>query len=986
MKKLAILCLMLVAFFSVDAKNVSTSARLQIQEIQSLKQQLQLDKFKHQLLLTKQQKIDREKLNPPSRMSAQTNLALAQADRSSIVQTYDQLLREINFTSNAIKSVTNQLQNVRVEQSDPNKRERIKDQLSFTLDHLSTALALQKQRLEELEACKLLSSSIVMQLTNIASQTEMDYQRKSDQARSKALQNLLLTTQMQRQHWMDKQRSIVSNLARLEHQKDFSEISHVHQEILLFEAQEMIGFLDMDMQIAQLNDKTHDLERLHLSEQSQHLNQGIKQAKSILDSINFLLSRITSRKSLVQEHADILTNVHKGSDVSNIGYQVDLSILNSIRNQYKQREETLQILSDKTHIQEDEMDKQITQVIAKRQGLPLLEWSSWVALADQVSFLPRALVTNLTKLVAQFELALAQTSIIPLLLIHSILMMLAYLGLRLRVSLDSVLGTVRYRRSNTTSNIIYVGLSILDQNYFSILIALLFFAYANGLDIPASNYYLTLCLLVIWFCYRAITGVARIILAETLTVESETDWDFYHRLNVTFSLGALITALTVMTNQLHISAEVADLFNRFYMLILLGLSGVLFKARNLLPQLIENSLQQKKPYVLLATRLLCMFIPFGLFTNAMIGLMGYIDLAWNMAFYQLALLMVVLYYVIVKGVLLDFIDLLSDLAIRYLEHGFILSEAFLNPVIMLVRLGVFFSSMALLFWFYGWDSHSFVVMQLMHVLYYPLFESFAFSVKLINIIVFIVLVSVIYWIAKWSREFSYRWFFSHVSDLGLRNTFSVFTQYLLVSVFALASLRSLGIDFTALSYILGGLAFGLGFGLRDLASNLINGMVILMERPVRVGDLISIGTYEGEVTSIGLRAMTLRSWDHMEVMIPNSEPFNHAFINWTHQDSVVRTVFPVKVHRMDDPVRVRDIILEVLQTMDSVMKDPEPEVLMKQIEDSLIEFEVRYFMNLQLNTRVRVRSEVMFAIWERFKNEGIRPPYPQQEVTLRQES
>ena len=128
----------------------------------------------------------------------------------------------------------------------------------------------------------------------------------------------------------------------------------------------------------------------------------------------------------------------------------------------------------------------------------------------------------------------------------------------------------------------------------------------------------------------------------------------------------------------------------------------------------------------------------------------------------------------------------------------------------------------------------------------------------------------------------------------MRNSLSVFTQYLVIVIGFFFSFRMLGFDFTGLSLVLGGLAVGMGFGLRDFANNIIGGLMLLIERPVREGDLITLGDYEGRVAHIGIRAMRICSWDNMEVLIPNAETFNKPFTNWTHQDSIVRTVIPLK--------------------------------------------------------------------------------------------
>jgi potassium efflux system protein len=198
------------------------------------------------------------------------------------------------------------------------------------------------------------------------------------------------------------------------------------------------------------------------------------------------------------------------------------------------------------------------------------------------------------------------------------------------------------------------------------------------------------------------------------------------------------------------------------------------------------------------------------------------------------------------------------------------------------------------------------------------------------------------------------------------------------------ALRFLGIDFKALTFVATAFAFGVGLGLRDLVNNFACGFLLLLERPLRVGDIVSINDCEGEVMHIGGRAITVRTWDHMEVIVPNAEIFSKSFTNWTAKDSIVRTVISIKINRHDSPQDVQAVIHQVLDHHKDVLIDPAPEVFLKELADGLSEFEVRYFINLrQIKSRVGLRSEVLMAIWEAFERHGIQPPYPHHEIHVK---
>ena len=152
--------------------------------------------------------------------------------------------------------------------------------------------------------------------------------------------------------------------------------------------------------------------------------------------------------------------------------------------------------------------------------------------------------------------------------------------------------------------------------------------------------------------------------------------------------------------------------------------------------------------------------------------------------------------------------------------------------------------------------------------------------------------------------------------------------------------------------------------------------MLLIERPVKEGDLVSFGAIEGKVTHIGLRSMRIKSWDNYEVVMPNADLFIKPFTNWTHKDSVVRTVVAIKVSRYDSPLKVQGLVLDVLKIIPEVLNDPAAQVLLKAIDDALVELEVRYYINVDLHARVEVRSNVLLAIMAQFKAAGIKSPIP----------
>jgi len=246
-------------------------------------------------------------------------------------------------------------------------------------------------------------------------------------------------------------------------------------------------------------------------------------------------------------------------------------------------------------------------------------------------------------------------------------------------------------------------------------------------------------------------------------------------------------------------------------------------------------------------------------------------------------------------------------------------------------------------------------------------------------------VSIFWWATRWSREFAYRVLFANAKDIGVRNSLAIFAQYTMVVIGFFVILWVLGISVLTLAAVMTLFGVGLAFGLRDLFKNYVSGLFLLIERPVKKGDYVTVGGYEGEVSHIGMRSFTVVTGDHMELLVPNSEVFDKPFTNWTSQDNIIRTTFTIKINRVDDPHQVSKIIMEVLDGCEAVVAEPAAQALLKDVGDSLIEFEVRYHINLEKTpSRGKVRSDILFRLWDRFKLEGIQPPHPQQDIYIKE--
>lgn len=625
--------------------------------------------------------------------------------------------------------------------------------------------------------------------------------------------------------------------------------------------------------------------------------------------------------------------------------------------------------------------EQFKKQLSARQKLTEYHLASWPQLFKQFFQLPGKAYHYVKDLVLKVQENYVWQDKLPVWVFWMGLAVIVLAGLVLNRLLRMIIQDKE--RSRLTAHL-YDGLLVLLQRnipHLTLLALLMAVFFLN--HIPFARYRLLMNLILVWLVFRTLILIARLVLLERISDVSGKDVRLYYRLKWLLLLGGWSTALMVFSRQLPLSLLLQDLFSRLFMVFLLALSIVIWKSKDVIPYLLRPVLKTKKRYVRNAMSLLIILIPLTVFTTALIGLVGYINFAWTLSRYQAYFLLVITGYVLARGLVFDALELLSEWMISVLQNGWLWIEVFLKPLDKMLRVLLLLFSTFVLFQLFGWYSDSWVMSYINRFAYLPLVNISGVHITFMSIGEFLILLFIFIWVAKWTREFCYRWLYRHARDAGIRNSLSVFTQYAVILIGGFITLRVLGLDFSGMSMILGGLAVGMGFGLRDFASNIIGGLMLLIERPVREGDLITLGEYEGRVAHIGIRSMRVSSWDNMEVLIPNAETFNKPFTNWTHQDSIVRTVIPVKVGRSDDPMMVQQLILDVLAIIPEILTNPPPQVFLKQIDDALIEFEVRYFINVEIHTRFEIRSKVLFAITAQFKAAGVKPPIPPLSVELK---
>jgi small-conductance mechanosensitive channel len=207
-------------------------------------------------------------------------------------------------------------------------------------------------------------------------------------------------------------------------------------------------------------------------------------------------------------------------------------------------------------------------------------------------------------------------------------------------------------------------------------------------------------------------------------------------------------------------------------------------------------------------------------------------------------------------------------------------------------------------------------------------------------------------------------------------------RYCLVVIGFFMGLSSLGFDLSTLKIVLGALGVGVGFGLQNVVNNFASGLIILIERRVKQGDIVRIGEKDARVTTIGLRSSVVHTRSGHDIIIPNSDLVGSQVTNFSHRDRLIRVDIPVGVSYGSDPNQVRDILLDAAREERRVLDQPSPDVLFKQYGNSSIDFELRIWIN-EPWLFPSVRSVLYFSIWYKLKQANIEIPFPQTDLHVR---
>jgi len=258
------------------------------------------------------------------------------------------------------------------------------------------------------------------------------------------------------------------------------------------------------------------------------------------------------------------------------------------------------------------------------------------------------------------------------------------------------------------------------------------------------------------------------------------------------------------------------------------------------------------------------------------------------------------------------------------------------------------------------------------------------SITLWTLLYFIFLAWLLFFITARLRKWMvYKVLSKSKVELGVRLAVGTIIRYGVLILGLIIVVQTVGINLSTITILAGALGIGIGFGLQNVTNNLVSGIIILFERPIKVGDRIQVGDVFGDVIRISIRATMVVTNDNISVIVPNSEFISSKVINWSHNDRNVRFNIPVGVAYKEDPENVKRILLEVAEEEEGVLKNPKPDVYFNEFGESSLNFSLQIWTSSYITTPAILKSKLYFEIFKKFRENNIEIPFPQRDLHVK---
>ncbi|MCP5159004.1 MAG: mechanosensitive ion channel [Gammaproteobacteria bacterium] len=751
--------------------------------------------------------------------------------------------------------------------------------------------------------------------------------------------------------------------------------------------EEQINLLNLDRHLAETAAALARLKDLlqNPSAELDDLKQGIDKKNKIIEDLSRSLELLQQKNTVYQQQRQVIER-REDSGAHRHLHDEELKLVTQLLTELERRIDQTQAQFTQAHAIAMQLDayydKRLQTNLFTRQPYPKTV-AAWHQLLQELATAPRIL---------GYQVRLSIESAFRALLDATILRWLSLAALEGGLIWLFWIARTRLRRAMRRFSAYEAGVSFLRQwignilvllwaNLLGIGIATALLAALWLVQVPQPGFGILMTLALLWIGIKLPISLAWLFLVSPRLPDERQQPTLYRQLFWILICGSLLVTSVILAHLSDLPNAVVNTLDYLFMLYGSWAVVPVLRIRRLVMDLLDAVYGQRFWFVVL--RYSSLLMPLSLLGAALLGLLGYLQLAWLIAGHLLIFIAILIGWLVIRSLLNDLVVALKNFAVTHSGYGLLWTQDVITPLHRIVNLLLFLGAWVVLFHTYGWTGESAVISSIWGFLERPLFTLGAAEITFWRILVTITTLLVVIWLGQWSRAISYRWVLSHFSDLGVRHSLSVFTQYTVVLIGMLIILRIIGIDLTTLAVFAGAVGVGIGLGMQSLANNFISGLLLLIERPLRSGDIVQVGSHLGEVTGIGMRALTVQTFDNESVIIPNSDLISNAFINWTHSDRVLRTILWVGISYDADPHQAQALIEKILREHPAILADPEPRALLWDFADSSVKFRVQYYIDIGRYSLLSVHHEVLFGIWDRFKEADIRIPYPQRDLYIK---
>ncbi|SUO97347.1 Potassium efflux system KefA precursor [Suttonella ornithocola] len=538
----------------------------------------------------------------------------------------------------------------------------------------------------------------------------------------------------------------------------------------------------------------------------------------------------------------------------------------------------------------------------------------------------------------------------------------------------------RKRLSFSTRLIIFLfAMTKYNLPYIGLLILLGIIIYLTKLPSPGANLIL---LIPIFILLISIPHFTIHLLKHSQLLDSADNRKLARPVTISAAIGGILLACVFMAEWILTDPIVIDAFRWLYGVYILIISYPLWQMLRKMRLFLDEHYTDHYTYSIL--RSIIGLIPIGFLLFGAASVLGYLNFAWLSARYLLTTLLYTLIWIGFLGLIKDLSLTAKRLALTRTNNSVFWAQDVINPIHAILRYGSLIGLIYALLYTFEWNANTPIIAELLNLLHKPLFGSSANDKQftLMNLLLMGLLIYIVFRTGIWIKSLCYRWIYAKVADTGVRNSLAVFSQYAVVTFGFLFALRIIGIDLTAFTVFAGALGVGIGFGLQTIANNFISGILLLIERPLRNGDIITAGGYDGTVERIGMRTLTMTTFNNESIILPNSDFVTSAFRNWSHSDPIIRVILYFDVMAQYDPQQVERELLAGLRQLvekDIICDQPPdfiPGVFAWNYSERGMTYRVQYYVNLDTHDYLGARHKVIRTLWQTCRDHGIEIAYP----------